>query len=681
MASLEDCGWGWLANSFEKWILFLPIYGRNKEMQEDTTKMDPFSKFLRRHPQLGERVLELNWEGQSLLDARRVKAAERKFREATRICEYAVPAINNLALCASLRGETKRAIRTANKALEYHPTDVFAHCTLAECYEELERTEKARSYIKRAIALLEDPTVPLDNLTKVIEALAQLRWDEKIGEVYRSYQEGIGVEDVLDAISWFYLGVAAANLGSIDEATFHLKRALKEDPEMAIADLYATVAPLIQDEKVPPLRFSYRLERDTKPLDPKHPSEDLKPVVAKGIWNEEEDDAHRHALVDLLEMWEDTWAEEFLRLILIQPDLPDDLKVHAASALVERGAIGENEGIEMFIHGTKQTVVVNRKAITHEPLPAAVEQFELGLAYRQSGDITAAEEAYRKGLKIDPDFAEAMVNLANICRSTDRTEEGERLLEKAVALTGSPTAILNLAAVYLLEEERVEEGRDLISAISVEDIGADLLPLYYRAVGQLHVFDWDFQAAREAFKKLIALRPDDKETKRLLDWVAAAEAWRDDSLTLRRRRRARYLSQPVDPGMPLVMALTTLTKDNLIGITYWYDISYGTLRKAELAQMLADYLQDEEIDIWVEISTDAWDVLEFLRSVGGSTPLAQLEEKFGSTEDDSIDWKYDPPDSAIGELQVSGIMFVGQSNKETIAFIPKELRARLARRE
>ena len=655
-------------------------------MTEDTAKMDPFSKFLHRHPQLGERVLKLNWEGQSLLDAGRIKAAERKFHEATRICECAIPALNNLALCAQLRGDTKRAIRAAHQALEFNSTDVFAHCTLAECYEELGRTEKARSHVEQAITLLEDPDVPLDKLIKVIEALAQLRWDEKIGEVYRSYQEGIGVEDVLDAISWFYLGVAAANLGSIDEATFHLKRALKEDPEMAIADLYATVAPLIQDEKVPPLRFSYRLERDTKPLDPKHPSEDLKPVVAKGIWNEEEDDAHRHALVDLLEMWEDTWAEEFLRLILIQPDLPDNLKVHAASALVERGAIGENEGIEMFIHGTKQTVVVNRKAITHEPLPAAVEQFELGLSYRQSGDITAAEEAYRKALKIDPELAEAMVNLANICRSTDRLEEGEHLLRKAIELEASPTAILNLAAVYLLEEghveeERVEEGRDLISAISVEDIGADLLPLYYRAVGQLHVLDWDFQAAREVFKKLIALRPDDKETKRLLDWVAAAEAWRDDSLTLRRRRRDRYLSQPVDPGVPLVMALHTLTKDNLIGITYWYDISYGTLRKAEIAQMLADYLQNKEVDIWAEISIDACDVLKFLRSVGGSAPLAQLEKKFGSTEDDSIDWRYSFPDSPIGELQVSGTVFIGQCNKETIAFIPKDLESCLTRRE
>jgi tetratricopeptide (TPR) repeat protein len=660
-------------------------------MPEDITTMDPFSKFLRRHPQLGKQVLKLNWEGQSLLDAGRIKAAERKFREAIQICECAIPALNNLALCSQLRGDTKRAIRATQQVLEFNSTNVFAHCTLAECYEGLGRTEKARSHVKRAITLLEDPDVPLDKLTKVIEALAQLRWDEKICQVYRSYQEGVGIEDVLDGISWLYLGVAAANLGRIDEALFHWERARKKDPKMEVADLYATVMLLVQNGKVPPFRFSHRLDRDTKPLDPKHPSEDLKPVVANAIWDEEADDEYRHALVDLLGTWEDAWAEEFLRLILIQPDLPDDLKVHAASSLVERGVIDEDEGIEMFIHGTKQTVVVNRKAITHEPLSAAVKQFERGLAYRQSGNITAAEEAYRKALKIDPGLAEAMVNLANICRSTNRLEEGEHLLREAVELEPSPTAILNLAAVYLLEgkhaeeedveEERVEEGRNLISSISVEDIGADLLPLYYRAVGQLHVLDWDFQAAREAFKKLIALRPGDKETERLLDWVAAAEAFRDDSLSLRNQRRARYLRQPVDPEMPLVMALHTLTKDNLIGITYWYDLSYGTRRKAEIAQMIADYLQDEDVDIWAEISTDTWDVLEFLRSVGGSASLTQLEEKFGSTEDDSIDWKYRIPNSSIGELQVSGIVFVGQNNKETIAFIPKELRSRLTRGE
>ncbi len=632
---------------------------------------------MERHPRQGHRALELNWEGQDLLGAGKIKAAERKFREATQICECAIPALNNLALCAQLRGDTKRAIRAAHRTLEFHPTDVFAHCTLAECYEELARTKKARSHIERALTFLEDPDVPLDKLPKVIEALAKLGWDEKIEQVYRSYSEGIGIEDVLDGMSWFYLGVAAANLGRVDEAISDWQRARREDPEMAIAELYAAVILLIQDGKVPPFRFSYRLDRGETPLDPKHPPEGLKPVVANGLWNKEEDDEYHYHVVELLGMWEDAWAEEFLQLILIQPELPDDLKVHAATALVDRGAIGEDEEIEMFIKGKRRKVLVNRKEVPSSP-PAAVKEFESGVALRGAGDIAAAEEAYREALRIDPDFAEAMVNLANICRSTDRLEEAEHLLEKAIALTGSPTAILNLAALYLLEQERVEEGRELISSVSVEDVDADMLPMYYRTLGQLHIFDGDFPAARAAFKKLIALQPDNTMAKRLLDLITGAEAFRNDSIVLRERRRARYLRQPVDPEMPLVMALHTLTKDNLIGIAHWYDLSYGAQRKAGIAQMIADYLQDEEVDIWAEIPTDAYDVLKFLRSVGGSAPLAQLEEKFGSTEDDSIDWRYDSPHSAIGELQVRGIVFVGQSNKETIAFIPKELLGQLA---
>ncbi|HDL85940.1 MAG TPA: tetratricopeptide repeat protein [Candidatus Acetothermia bacterium] len=646
-------------------------------MRQDQQGIDLFSQFMEEHPQEGQRVLTLNWGGQDLLNAGKVKEAERKFREAIAICEYAIPALNNLALCMQLRGDTKRAIRTAHRALEFHPTNVFAHCTLAECYQEMGRTEKARSHAELAINLLEDPDVPLDKLVKVLETMAKLQWDEKIIDIYRSYHEGIGFEDVLDGISWFYLGVAAANLGLIDEAIAHFGQAVNDDPQITLAELYIKTLRLIQDNKVPSFRFFYQTEGDKKTIDPKHPSEEIKPIVATGLWSKQEDDDYRHHIVALLGMWEDAWAEEFLRLILVQPKLPDDLKMHAATALIERGAIAEDERIEMFIDGMKQPVIINKHEIPAVS-PEAVKQFELGLAQRQAGNITAAEKAYRRALEINPDFPEVLVNLANICHSTDRTEEGVRLLEKAVDLSESSTAILNLAAVYILEQGRIDEGSELLSTVSIDDIDEDLLPLYYRLIGQMHVFDGEFQAAREVFNKLVALLPNDEKTKDLLEWVARAEALRDDDMARWKQRRDRYLRQPVDPQMPLVMALQTLTKDNLIGITYWHDLSYGTLRKAELAQMIADYLLNEEIDIWEDISDEAWEVLGFLRGVGGSAPLAKLEEKFGSAEDDSIDWRYELPHSAIGELQAMGIVFVGQdTNKETIAFIPEEILQRM----
>ncbi|MCK4599819.1 tetratricopeptide repeat protein [Candidatus Bipolaricaulota bacterium] len=646
-------------------------------MREDTTKMDPFSAFLLRHPQMGEQVLKLNWEGQKLLDSGRTKAAERKFREATQICECAVPALNNLALCASLRGDIQRAIRTAHQALEYHPTNVFAHCTLAECYEELGQTKKACSHIERAIALLEDPAVPLDKLPKVIEALARLQWDEKIDQVYRSYQEGVGFEEALDGISWFYIGVAAINLGRVEEALALWDRAKEEEPRLGLPDLYTTAALLIQEGKAPPFRFSYRFRKEGESLDPKHPSEEIRPVVVEGIWQGQED--MRHSMVELLGMWEDAWAEAFLRLMLTQSELSDDLKTHAAGVLIERGVLAGDEEVEMHIGGKKRTVVLNRREIPREPPPEAAEQFERGLSCRQAGKITQAEEAYRKALKVAPYFSEAMVNLANICRITDRSEEGERLLRKAVDLEASPTAILNLAALCL-QQDREEEGRDLLSQVSISDLDEGVLPLYHLLCGYLDLSDGEFASAREAFQQLLDIQPEDKMAKDLLTRAKLGEEWERREMVHWIRRRDRYLSHPVDPGMPLVTALSTLTKDNLIGMALWHEVPYGILRKAELAERLAEYLRAHATRARMELSPEGQETLEWLLAEGGSTSLTELMEEFGSTEEDSIDWRYDPPLSPIGELQLAGLVFVGKDKRgETIAIIPRELQTKFQR--
>jgi len=55
---------------------------------------------MEQHPQQGQRALELNWEGQDLLNTGKAKAAERKFRDAIEICEYAIPALSSKQPCA-----------------------------------------------------------------------------------------------------------------------------------------------------------------------------------------------------------------------------------------------------------------------------------------------------------------------------------------------------------------------------------------------------------------------------------------------------------------------------------------------------------------------------------------------------------------------------------------------------
>jgi Tfp pilus assembly protein PilF len=58
----------------------------------------------------------------------------------------------------------------------------------------------------------------------------------------------------------------------------------------------------------------------------------------------------------------------------------------------------------------------------------------LGWVRAARGDLEGAEQAYRKALRVDPEFVPAMVNLSDLYRQMEREAEGQRLLERAVGL-------------------------------------------------------------------------------------------------------------------------------------------------------------------------------------------------------------------------------------------------------
>lgn len=114
---------------------------------------DGFTKFLIRHPELGKRVFELNAEAGQFLERGDIRKAERKLRQAYKICKCAVPILNNLATCALLRDGLPRAVEFAHKTLEYHPNNIFAHCTLAECFVRQGLVDAAQDHMRRALAV------------------------------------------------------------------------------------------------------------------------------------------------------------------------------------------------------------------------------------------------------------------------------------------------------------------------------------------------------------------------------------------------------------------------------------------------------------------------------------------------------------------------------------------------
>ena len=73
----------------------------------------------------------------------------------------------------------------------------------------------------------------------------------------------------------------------------------------------------------------------------------------------------------------------------------------------------------------------------------------LALLYAQMGRTTEAESELQTALRLDPKFVPAMVNLADLYRAQQRDEEGQRWLEKAIAVM--PNAAEPIHALGLLK--------------------------------------------------------------------------------------------------------------------------------------------------------------------------------------------------------------------------------------
>lgn len=120
-----------------------------------------------------------------------------------------------------------------------------------------------------------------------------------------------------------------------------------------------------------------------------------------------------------------------------------------------------------------------------------------------------------------------------------------------------------------------------------------------------------------------------------------------------------------------------MVKANLVGMACWHGLPIGGLRKHELVELIADHLMAHGGETYERLSDKAQRALSWVTNEGGSVPFAALARRFGTTKRDSIDWDVRPPSSAVGELQLAGLLFVGLYEKSRIAVIPQEILERL----
>ena len=98
-------------------------------------------------------------------------------------------------------------------------------------------------------------------------------------------------------------------------------------------------------------------------------------------------------------------------------------------------------------------VLKYQDTIKREPANAKA-YYSLGVIYSKENDITSAIAQYEKSVGLDPNFREALFNLASSLEVTDRRKEAPAYYERMLALPAADDHLTEYARVHLLDIRR-----------------------------------------------------------------------------------------------------------------------------------------------------------------------------------------------------------------------------------
>ena len=131
----------------------------------------------------------------------------------------------------------------------------------------------------------------------------------------------------------------------------------------------------------------------------------------------------------------------------------------------------------------------------------AVKYYEQGRSLHQASKLVAAERAYKKAIKISPDFVEAYNNLGNVLVDLKKLREASQAYQKALnKLPNHPMLLNNLGNVYQLLGQNNKAIRWLEKAINEDPKYADAYSNLGNAFRDLGEYEKALGAYRNAIK-------------------------------------------------------------------------------------------------------------------------------------------------------------------------------------
>lgn len=139
---------------------------------------------------------------------------------------------------------------------------------------------------------------------------------------------------------------------------------------------------------------------------------------------------------------------------------------------------------------------------------------QMGSAYERKGDFAEAEKYLQKVLELAPDFAEALNYLGYMWADRGvNLEKARELIEKAVKAEPKNGAYLDSLGWVLFKQGRPEEA--LAQILKAVDLIEEPDPTLFDHLGDIYVSLKQPDKAREAWRKSLALEPNEAVKKKL----------------------------------------------------------------------------------------------------------------------------------------------------------------------
>lgn len=129
----------------------------------------------------------------------------------------------------------------------------------------------------------------------------------------------------------------------------------------------------------------------------------------------------------------------------------------------------------------------------------------LGLVLRDAKKFDDAEAAFRHALLLAPTDPDNLINMGNLYRSTQRFDDAERAYRKALDIAPTNLSALYNLGLLLAEQDRLDEAEAALrQSLKIQPSQADV----YNDLGNVLMDRLRLDEADQAYRKAIALRPD-----------------------------------------------------------------------------------------------------------------------------------------------------------------------------